>query len=490
VDEARALLLAAAASMVGMALILGLAFAVATLKWKGIIRRADRLARAFDLTRLNRPRMPIGQWYGGSWKGRPFVATYVNMRIGAGRGSSVISGLHLAMAARVGGEIGSLLKRTRGLSRRKSHTFTDLYRASRPEALSDAGREALQAFAWEFDRADLSLRPRARVPRGWLLPGVLEDGRSVLFVQRWRREVPTERAGEMLDAMGAIVGALEEASTALRAGDEVAAARRRAQVAELGTVGCRGCGASLPVEAGTTATRCLFCGESAQLPSALVADLEALPRAAARVEDEGRQAYAAAVADARVSSPLGSMVIGVVFVFVLVGLIMGPIFLVRGLAAPIGIDPGTAMAVGGVIAALLGVGGLFGLVAAIIGVTRWRRQRTIRGVLARADERAGTSAPCPQCQAPVKIPPRAATLLCASCGSPLLASHGLLIVWAADAAQRADEWRTSAARVLDADAIADFERTPRAVFIGLMGTMVLFSAGLAVVGIAVTLFGG
>ena len=489
-DEARALFLAAAASMGGMVLILGLALVVAISKWKGIVRRADRLGRALKLTRLNRPRMPIGQWYGGSWEGHPFVATYVNMRIGAGRGSSVISGLHLAMAARAGGEIGSLLKRTRGLSRRKTHAFTDLYQASRPEALTDAGREALQAFAWEFDRADLSLRPRARVPRGWLLPGVLEDGRSVLFAQRWRREVPLERVGEMLDAMGAIVGALEEASKALRAGDEVAAARRRAQVAELGSAGCGGCGASLPVQAGSTSTACLFCGAAAQLPAALVADLEALPRDAARVEEEGRAADAAAVADARISSPLGSMVLAFVFVVVLVGLITGPIFLARGLAAPLGMDPDTAMVLGGVTAAALGVGGLVGLVSAMIGVTSWRRRRTIRGVMATADERAGTSAPCPSCRAPVRVPDRAATLLCAACGSPLLASHGLLISWAADAAHRADEWRTSAARVLDADAIADFERTPRAVLIGLLGTMVLFSAGLTVVGIAVSLFGG
>jgi len=490
VEEARVIVLATAAAVVGMVLILGLALSIALLKWKVIRRRADRLGRALQMTRLNRPRLPIGQWYGGSWKGRPFVATYVNMRIGAGRNASVISGLHLAMAVRAGGEIGALQKRTRGLSRRKAHSFTDLYRANRPDVLTHAAREALQAFAWEFDKADLSLRSRCRVPRGWLLPGVLEDGRSVLFAQRWRRELPVERVGEMLDAMNAIVGALEEASAAVDAGDEVAAARRRAQVAELGSVGCSGCGASLPVIPGDTATACLFCGRAATLPEPLVTGLESVPRDAARVEKEGRQAYAAAVAEARATSPAFAMVFGTVFVLALVGLTVGPIFAVRAMAEQLGVSEGSAMALGGVAAAVLGIGGFVGMCAALIGLSSWRRRRTIRLVLARADRRAGSETPCPRCQAPVRIPGRAATLICASCGSLLLASHGLLITWLDDAARRADEWRISAARVMDADAIADFERTPRAVFIGTLVLMVLCSAGIALVSVIAALVGG
>ncbi len=489
-DEARAIFLAAGAGVGGLVVVLTLALGVSALKWKGIIRRADRLGRGLKLTRLNHPRMPIGQWYGGSWKGRPFVATYVNMRVGAGRGASVIPGLHLAMAVRAGNELGALQKRTRGLSRRKQHAFTDLYATTRPDSLREASREALQAFAWEFDQADLSLRSRTRVPRGWLLPGVLEEGRSVLFAQRWRREVPVDRVGEMLDAMSAIVGALEEDSAALDAGDEIAAARRRARVAELGSVGCDRCGASLPVTAGETATACLFCGSETALPAHLVADLEALPRDAARIEEEGKKAYAEAVAEARTSSPLFTMVFAFVFVFVLVGLTVGPIFLGRALGVQLGLSEGHAMALGGAAATLVAVGGFVGLLAGLVGVTRWRRKRAFRMALAVADRRAGTEAPCPRCRADVRIPDRAATLICATCGSPLLASHGMLIAWMDDATRRADEWRTGAARVLDADAIADFERTPRTVFVGLLVISVLFSGSLALIGIVVSLLGG
>lgn len=489
-DEARAMFLAAGAGVGALVVVLTLALGISALKWKGIIRRADRLGRALKLTRLNRPRMPIGQWYGGSWKGRPFVATYVNMRVGAGRGASVIPGLHLAMAVRAGNEIGALQKATRGLSRRKKHTFTDLYRTTRPDVLREASREALQAFAWEFDQADLSLRSRTKVPRGWLLPGVLEDGRSVLFAQRWRREVPVERAGEMLDAMGAIVGALEEDSLVLDAGDEIAAARRRARVAELGSVGCDRCGASLPVEAGETATTCLFCSAVSSLPAQLVADLDTLPRDATRIEEEGKKAYADAVAEARTSSPLFTMVFAFVFVFVIVGLVVGPIFLGRAAGIQLGLSEGHAMALGGVVATVLGIGGFVGMLAGLIGLIGWRRKRAFRLALDVADRRAGSEGPCPRCQAPVRIPDRAATLLCAACGSPLLASHGMLIAWVDDATRRADDWRTSAARILDADAIADFERTPRTVFLGLLTISVLFSGVLALVGLVVGLLHG
>ncbi len=486
-DEARALILAAGA---GLAVVIGaiaLAFAIARMKWKGILRRADRAGRTMGLEPLNDPRIPIGQWYGGEWRGRPFVLTYVNMRTGAGRNSSVVSGLHLAMSVRAGAEIGSVQKRAR--PRRKSATFDELFRVARPDALPVAPREALQAFAWQFPRADLSVRARVRVPRGWLLPGELEQGRSVLFAQRWGAEVPVERVGEMLDGMSGITGALEEASAAATAGDEVATARRRARVAQLGSVGCPGCGCSLPVIPGEQATTCLFCGTAATLPAEVVAGLDAMPRTAEAIEREGRQAYAEAVADAKLSSPLFVMAFGLVFVCSLCAAVVGTLFAVRGLGTWAGMGADAAWTVAGVLSTVLGIGGFVGLLAGLVGFLGWKRRRTVRGVLARVDHQGEVPADCPRCGVTVRVPSGSASLLCASCGSALLASHGLLIQWVEDAHQRRDEWRIAAGRVLDADAIRDFERTPRAVVAVLALGIVMFTAALALMGLVAILAG-
>jgi hypothetical protein len=241
----------------------------------------------------------------------------------------------------------------------------------------------------------------------------------------------------------------------------------------LRVIECGGCGAGLPVALGRHAVRCVFCGAQQSVP-----ELDEAVELTARTisaEREGLDALRAAHARRLEPTTTQQVVAGFAW-FLLPGSAMCVASLVL---LSEGIVSEAAFPI--LSYATLGLGALGWYCS-----KQWLRSRAVRKAeqLTRRAHRelSGTEVPshCPSCGGDVQVPDQAAALACPFCSMPLLASDGMLALWAEDAEERRIEWLIRADKLLDrlrAREIRAAQRAPVTISVAVIGIALVAGVG-------------
>lgn len=203
-------------------------------------------------------------------------------------------------------------------------------------------------------------------------------------------------------------------------------------VHHLRTLGCPGCGASLPVEGAASMLSCRFCGQAVPVPDDLP-DEEAVDASVQDALERARRKVRSRLfgSTAMAFEPVG-VILGII-----VSILLGALLAVYGYETLGTIVGFVGFFVGGIPFILF-------FYAVDRRVSGWRARRVARRIeLQQAD------AACTRCGAPVVVPGGTVQLDCAHCEARLLASDGLLVAWDEDLDAAVDALDARAAELED-----------------------------------------
>jgi len=200
----------------------------------------------------------------------------------------------------------------------------------------------------------------------------------------------------------------------------------------LRTLGCPGCGASVPVHGQAAVASCTFCGQSVPVPDDLP-DEERVDARVLHALERARQKIRARLfgSTAMAFEPAG-VILGIV-VSIAVGVLLA-VYVSETLGTIVGF---VGFFVGGVPFILL-------FYAIDKRVSAWRARRVAQRIAL-----SQANAACSRCGAPVVVPGGTVQLECAHCEARLLASEGLLVAWDADLDAAVEAFDVRAAELED-----------------------------------------